>query len=240
MNRGRLGAGLSRALWPSRLRLRTTAAALLLLVGVLMLTEAVVTLAWQEPLSAISAQRAQDRLSDELRRQETAALAAPMGFAADGGSDTHAAIARRYREFAAAGDALGRIEIPALGAKYVFVSGVKEGDLDKGPGHYPTTALPGEPGTVGIAGHRTTHAAPFRKLDQLDRGDMVLIRMPYGRFRYRVDGRSVVAPDNTKLLRAGRHARLALTTCHPPFSATQRMVVTASLRSAKFRTPQRP
>ena len=235
MNRGRWGAGRFRAPWPFPSRFRTAAAALLLVVGLLLLAEAVVTLAWQEPLSAISAQREQGKLSDELRERETAALATPTGFAAQDRSDARATMALRYRKRAQAGEPLGRISIPELDAKYVFVSGVSAAELEKGPGHYETTALPGERGTVGIAGHRTTHSAPFRKLDQLERGDTILIRMPYGRFRYRVEGRIVVSPKNTESLRRVRHDRLALTTCHPPFSAAERMVVTAALRSATYR-----
>jgi len=212
-------------------RLRKGAAILLLAAGLLLLAEAAVTLVWREPLSAISARREQDELSDRLRRAETAALAAPTGFVARG-RDRGWTRVRAYKRNAARGDPLGRIELPELGKEFVFVSGVSGGELEKGPGHYRTTALPGEHGTVGIAAHRTTHAAPFRHLDRLRRGDRILIRMPYGRFAYSVEGRIVVSPSNTRSLRRVRHDRLALTTCHPPFSAAKRLVVTARLRSA--------
>jgi sortase A len=215
-------------------RFRNVAAALLLVAGLLLLAEGVVTLVWQEPLSAISAQREQDELSDKLRRAEAAALAAPTGFVAHR-RDHRGSVARAYKRNAGRGEPLGRIELPALGEEFVFVSGVSGGELEKGPGHYRTTALPGEHGTVGIAAHRTTHAAPFRHIDRLRRGDRIMIRMPYGRFAYRVEGRIVVSPSNTRSLRRVRHDRLALTTCHPPFSAAKRLVVTARLRSATLR-----
>ena len=57
----------------------------------------------------------------------------------------------------------GRIVIPTIGVSDVFVEGTGAGDLRKGPGHYPATPLPGERGTVAIAGHRTTYGAPFRQ-----------------------------------------------------------------------------
>jgi sortase A len=212
-------------------RLRKWGAVLLLIAGVLLLAEGIVTLAWREPLGAVSAEREQGKLSEQLSRAESEALAAPTGFVARGGS-RGGAEARRYGRRTKRGDPLGRITIPALDEKYVFVSGVSSEELKKGPGHYPTTALPGERGTVGIAGHRTTYAAPFRNIDELERGDRIVVRMPYGRFRYSVEGRIVVSPTNTRSLRRVGHDRLALTTCHPPFSAAKRMVVTATLESA--------
>ena len=129
---------------------------LLLVVGVLLLTEVAVTLVWQEPVTALSGRREQDELSERLRAAESAALAAPTGFAAGRGNARGAVLARRYKRQAAPGEPLGRIQIPRLDMNLVFVQGVSGDALKKGPGHYPRTALPGERGTVGIAGHRTT------------------------------------------------------------------------------------
>jgi sortase A len=215
-------------------RLRRIAGALLLLAGVLILAEAVVTLAWQEPLGALSARKDQKQLSQELRKAEAAALARPTGSVARTPGRT-AALARRYRQQEEPGEPLGRIDLPTIDRQFVFVAGVSARELKKGPGHYPTTALPGEHGTVGIAGHRTTYLAPFRKINQLSRGDRIVVRMPYGRFVYSVQGQIVVSPSNTRSLRGVRHDRLALTTCHPPFSAAKRLVVTAALRSSTLR-----
>jgi sortase A len=201
----------------------------------LLLAEGVVTLVWQEPISALSVRGEQRELSETLRRAETAALAAPAGFVARKHGNRGAVVARRYRRRAAAGDPLGRLEIPGLGAKFVFVAGVTGRELRKGPGHYSSTALPGEHGTVGIAGHRTTYLAPFRHIDDLRRGDEIVVRMPYGRFRYSVEDQLVVSPTDTKSLRPTSHDRLALTTCTPPFSAAKRLVVTARLRSSVLR-----
>ena len=62
---------------------------------------------------------------------------------------------------------MGRIGCRAIGVNDVVVQGTDAGDLRKGPGHYPATPLPGERGTVAIAGHRTTYGAPFRHIDGL-------------------------------------------------------------------------
>ncbi len=66
----------------------------------------------------------------------------------------------------------------------MFVSGTGKGSLKKGPGHYDRSPLPGLPGTVAIAGHRTTYSAPFRRMNKLRRGDKITLTMPYGRFTY--------------------------------------------------------
>jgi sortase A len=216
-------------------RLRRVAGVLLLVVGLALLAEAVVTLAWQEPLGALTARNDQRELDEKLRKAESAALARPTGFVARRGSDRTAMLARRYRHREQTGEPLGRIVLPTLDREFVFVKGVSGRELKKAPGHYPETALPGEHGTVGIAGHRTTYLAPFRHIDRLQRGDRIVVRMPYGRFTYRVEGQVVVKPTNTRSLRTVRHDRLALTTCHPPFSAAERLVVTAALSSSTLR-----
>ena len=79
----------------------------------------------------------------------------------------------------------------------IVVQGTEAGDLRKGPGHYPSTAFPGEGSTVAIAGHRTTYGAPFRHVDELERGDRIIMRMPYGRLTYRVERTRIVDPDAT-------------------------------------------
>jgi sortase A len=217
--------------------MRAATAVILLVAGVLLLAEAIVTLTWQEPFSAWSAARQQDELNAELRYAESAALAAPAGFASQRSPVTTAPaeFAERHRRATDNGDPLGRLRIPRIGVKFVFVEGANPGQLEKGPGHYAGTALPGERGTVGVAGHRTTYLAPFRNIDALRKGDSILMQMPYGRFRYEVEGSIVVSPGNTRSLRPVKHDRLVLTTCTPLFSAAQRLVVTARLESSKLR-----
>ena len=143
-----------------------------------------------------------------------------------------AALARRLGHRARPGDPLGRISIPRAHSNFVFVAGTTGRTLKKGPGHYRDTPLPGQHGTVGMAGHRTTYAAPFRHLDRLRRGDRIEVTMPYGRFFYRVEVTRIVLPDTVGVLRRVKHDRLVLTTCHPLFSANKRLVVLARLVAA--------
>lgn len=117
-------------------------------------------------------------------------------------------------------------------APYVVVEGTDRATLRKGPGHYPDTPVPGQGGTVAIAGHRTTYLAPFRPLDKLRPGDAIVVRMPYGRFTYRVERTRIVPPTATWVTHRVAYDRLVLTACHPLYSAAQRIVVFARLERA--------
>jgi len=127
------------------------------------------------------------------------------------------------------GDAVAILRIPRLGVDKTVVEGVKLGDLKRGPGHYPATPLPGQPGNAAVAGHRTTYGAPFYNLDELETGDEILVTTRQGRFRYEVTESKVVSPSEVSVLDPTTDNRLTLTTCHPRFSASKRLVVVAAL-----------
>lgn len=130
------------------------------------------------------------------------------------------------------GDPVARIEIPAIGVDKTVVQGVEVPELKRAPGHYPDTPLPGQAGNVGIAGHRTTYGAPFGRIDQLEPGDEVTVTTLQGRFTYQVDGTTIVAPSEVSVLDARGDNRLTLTSCHPKYSARQRIVVSGVLVGA--------
>jgi sortase A len=116
-----------------------------------------------------------------------------------------------------------------------MVEGTDAPDLRKGPGHYPDTSFPGLPGTVAVAGHRTTYLAPFRDLDKLHRGDTIELRMPYATFVYDYERTRVVTPDSLWVTNDVGYQRLVLSACHPKYSAAKRIVVFAKLRDATLR-----
>jgi sortase A len=130
------------------------------------------------------------------------------------------------------GRPLGIIQIPKIGVDKVMVQGTGTSDLQEGPGHYSATALPGQVGNVAIAGHRTTYGAPFYNLDALVPGDLIILTTTWGTFSYAVTASEIVAPTNLSPLAPSTRATLTLTTCTPRFSASQRLVVMAALRSA--------
>ena len=229
---------------PRRLRLargwRRRVAIVLGVVGVLLLAEVLVTLVWKEPFTAYLTSQTQDDLSKQLDHRRVALQASDQRtLAAIGNPDERTRkrmglLAQHLDAAVPDGEALGRVEIPKLGVNYVFVQGTRSGDLEKGPGHYHgDTLLPGQGGTVGIAGHRTTYAAPFREIDDLKAGDKVTVQMPYGRFTYQVVGHRIV-PADYRLAFVSRGASgagelLVLSACHPLYNASERILVDAKL-----------
>ncbi len=190
--------------------------------------DAVATVAWEEPVGAFEAAKAQRRLSTQYT-----ALARRWDDVPEHDYERamlrRAHLAGRLNKGVRAGKALGRLRIPRIGLSEVWVQGTGPGSLGEGPGHYPTSVLPGRRGTVALAGHRTTHGAPFRHVDRLRPGDAIRISMPYGAYTYRVEHTQIVKPSDVTVLRNVRSDRLVLTACHPLWSAAQRIVVTATL-----------
>lgn len=129
----------------------------------------------------------------------------------------------------AEGDAMARIVIPRIGVDKIVVEGVEVSDLKRGPGHYPDSPLPGQPGNAAIAGHRTTYGAPFNRIDELANGDEILVTTAQGAFRYEVREQLIVQPDQVEVLQDFGDNRLTLTACHPKYSARQRIIVVAAL-----------
>lgn len=125
--------------------------------------------------------------------------------------------------------AFGRLIIPDIELDTLVAPGVTAADLRQGPGWIDWTSLPGPDGTCGIAGHRTTYAAPFRRLDELEPGDTIDLYSPYRRYRYEVAQTLVVRPDETYVVESGAEPMLTLTACHPPYSARYRLAVQAKL-----------
>jgi sortase A len=210
----------------------------MIVVGVILLLDAAATLLWQEPVSAVYAHMQQNALEDDLSELEQAPLAPAEQRALERIPDPERKLTFRARALQRRldeGDAMGRILMPSIGVSEVFVEGTGAGDLRKGPGHYPGTPLPGEHGTVAIAGHRTTYGAPFRNVDELERNDRIELRMPYGRFTYRVERTRIVPPTETSVIDRVDHDRLVLSACHPLYSAAKRIIVFARLETAEAR-----
>jgi sortase A len=138
------------------------------------------------------------------------------------------------------GDPIGRIRIPAIGVDFIVIQGVDISDLKEGPGHFPQTPLPGQPGNVALAGHRTTYLAPFARLDELRPGDEITFETVQGTFTYTVDaqpaapgeepsGHFIVKPTQVEILEQDGKNKVTLMACHPKYSARERIVVTGTL-----------
>jgi sortase A len=143
----------------------------------------------------------------------------------------------------AIGDAVGQLEIPAIGVDYIVLEGVDLGTLESGPGHFPQTPLPGQPGNTAIAGHRATFDAPFNRLDELVPGDEVRVTTLQGTFVYEVlpqqrpgavdgddpIGHYLVSPTAVEILDDKGDNRITLMGCHPRYGSSQRIVVEGRL-----------
>ncbi|TDD46601.1 class E sortase [Nonomuraea terrae] len=143
------------------------------------------------------------------------------------------------------GSAVALLRIPKLGHDYEYavVEGVGTEQLKKGPGHHPDTALPGQIGNFVLSGHRTTYAAPFNEIDELERDDEIIIEAREARYTYRVTSQDVVTPDEVEVLAPvpGKpdihpiRAFITLLTCHPEYSAAERLLVYGVLKETEPR-----
>ncbi len=126
---------------------------------------------------------------------------------------------------------IARLEIPSIGVDNYVVAGVEKSDLKKGPGHYPETPLPGQLGNAAIAGHRTTYGQPFYDIDQVTPGDEIIVTTPAGRFVYIATGQQIVGPNDYQVVATTDPtiATLTLTSCHPRYTARERIVITSEL-----------
>ncbi|MDT7547391.1 MAG: sortase [Actinomycetota bacterium] len=150
----------------------------------------------------------------------------------------------------ALGKGIAVIRMPSLGRNYhkVVVEGVGKEDLKKGPGHYPGTALPGAVGNMVISGHRTTYGAPFNRIDELHRGDAIVLETRDTWFTYRVTSQQVVSPTAVEVTYPVPGQRgaiptkrlLTLTTCNPKYSARQRLIVNALFESSRAKSAGDP
>jgi sortase A len=223
-------------------RLIRDISSVLIISGLLLVVDAAVTLVWQEPVTAVIGLIQRSDVNTRYISFSTAPLTPVQKHvlvAIPSREQRIAYLARREQHQVGAGDAIGRITIPRIGASYTVVQGTDTASLEKGPGHYPATAFPGLGQTVAIAGHRTTYLAPFRHIDALGPGDRITLQMPYALFTYVVQFHRIVPPTALWVIRNVGYERLVLSACNPLYSAAQRIIVFARLQSVKPLGPAR-
>lgn len=170
--------------------------------------------------------REQDRLGDDLRASWADPAPRPTG-------------ADPVPVSSDLGEGIAVLHVPAL-AEYdpwVVVEGTSVADLKAGPGHIPGTALPGEVGNVVLSGHRTTYGAPFERFGDLQPGGLVVLETQDRWLTYTVTGSQIVAPTAIEVTypvpgeqgAEPTERLLTLTTCHPKYSARQRLIISATL-----------
>ena len=177
----------------------------LITAGVVIGADVAMTLAWKEPLSTIYGSIKQGQAEDSLAALEDEFPSPADLRAVRGGGGHDRDVEQRVEELAGlfadrvqTGQGIGRIKIPSIGIDMVVVQGTDTASLQKGPGHYPETAFPGQGKTIGIAGHRTTYLAPFREINEVADGDEITLEMPYGTFTYEVQKHEIVDPSRRR------------------------------------------
>lgn len=168
--------------------------------------------------------------------------AAPPSIApnADGGYGTPA-----VTPAATDGKDFGVLYVPRFGSDYrVPIAGgtgttqtLNTGDA----GHYDSTQMPGAVGNFAIAGHRTTHGAPFANIATLKVGDHIYVQTAQGYYTYTFRNLQYVKPTQVQVLQqvpdaptvdaSSKDRLITLTSCNPKFSAAERVIAYGVLTS---------
>ncbi len=224
----------------------------LITAGLVVLADVGLTLAWKEPLSSIYGSVKQQQAEDELTELEESFPSPGLlrrALSEKELSDRVAILADAFAHQVERGQGIGRIVIPRIDLDVVLVEGTDTATLQRGPGHYTLassealaeqgdgSAFPGQGKTTGIAGHRTTYLAPFRRIDEIRPGDEITVQMPYATFTYTVTKHEIVNPEAVEIVEDVGYDRLVLTACHPLYSAAERYAQFARLTDVTLFAP---
>jgi sortase A len=148
------------------------------------------------------------------------------------------------------GDGFALMYIPRLGRDWQkpVVEGVGLDDLARGVGHYPDSAMPGKVGNFAVAGHRATHGEPFRNLDSVKEGDVVIVETENNWYRYVIDRHRIVDPTDVGVVLPVPNQPgvkptkklITLTTCHPRWASTYRLIYWGHLESVMSKSSGTP
>ena len=185
--------------------------------------------------------REQDRLGDDLRASWADPVPRPPGAAPT---------PELVPVSSDLGEGIAVLHVPALADydPWVVVEGTSVADLKAGPGHIPGTAMPGEVGHVVLSGHRTTYGAPFERFGDLQEGGLVVLETRDQWLTYTVTGSEIVAPTAIEVTfpvprdegAVPTERLLTLTTCHPKYSAQQRLIISATLTEERAKADGPP
>lgn len=217
---------------------------ILIVAGIVLLGYSAAVVFWADPATWLYARWKQQQLSSQLD-DAFASYASTVNLTPPARADERPLTPQEVAEYQRArveeaanklnenlkmSKALGKLTIPKIGVNAIFVQGTRWGpDLSQGPGHYVQTSLPGVGRTMAIAAHRTTFGAWFRRIDDLEPGHTVIVRMPYATFHYEVFKHEIVDNGDWSIIRDRGFDTLVLSACHPLYSAAQRWIVYAAL-----------
>ncbi|GLO68249.1 MULTISPECIES: class D sortase [Oceanobacillus] len=125
------------------------------------------------------------------------------------------------------GETIGILHIPKLESDLPIIEGTNENELEKGVGHYQGTMFPGQGEQIVLSGHRDT---VFRRMGELEIGDIMTVQLPYGDFSYEIVETQIVDAEDRTIIRPQGHEVLTVTTCYPfdyIGNAPDRYIITA-------------
>ncbi len=170
----------------------------------------------------------------QVRSAAAPAPAAPRPAAAPKPADPWAGYSEQdlaYWRKLPAGGRLGHITIPRAGADIDVVKGAGDAQLVADAGFVMGTDYPGPNGNAAIGAHRTLFKHPFRNVDVLRPGDVIIFRSPFREYRYTVTGHTIVRPTDVQVLRHSTSPIITIIACHPPGSDSRRYIVRGELTS---------
>mgnify|MGYP001402765596 CR=1 FL=1 len=181
----------------ARGRLLIIAASFLILIGGGLVLFSLQEMYAQEKKTKDSLNQAQERIQKEVNKDRKSVL------------QTEQRIDVSFEK----GEAIGILKIPRLEAELPIIEGTDEDELEKGVGHYSTTVLPGQKDQILLSGHRDT---VFRRLGELEIGDILQVNMPYGEYKYVITEAEIVEADDTTVINStAPHEILTVSTCYP-------------------------
>jgi len=169
---------------------------------------------------------AERQAQDNLKSQFATTTTQPVTTPTNAPTTTLAPVAPKK------GDVVAQITIESINVDKFVIAGVGYKELEKGPGLFAGSPLPGQLGNVAIAGHRTTFGSPFSRLDELVKGDRIVLKTPQASFTYLVSAApKIVKASDVDVIRTvdDTKATLTLVTCHPKWTSKNRLIISAEL-----------
>jgi sortase A len=180
---------------------------------------------WEEQKEASQEEDAAEDLSEEIEAETDAAVEEPEITVDDTQEE-----AVDYGSLTADDFFPLKMIIPAIDFEWIVNEGSDRQTLYDGPGHIIETPLPGDVGRCTFSGHRTTYGAPFNKIDDLEKGDLIYLETIKGEvFTYAVTELEIVYPEDVYILEGSDKRELLLTSCNPEYSAAERIVLISEL-----------
>jgi sortase A len=124
-----------------------------------------------------------------------------------------------------------QIQIPVLNVDAPVVQGDGWEQLKKGVAQHSSSANPGQSGNVVLSAHNDVFGEIFRYLDQLQKGDEIILYTANHAFTYIITDIKIVSPTEVEVMAPTTGPTATLISCYPYMVDNKRIVVQASLGS---------